>query len=363
MRFRRLTILTLMSTGLIIATSVMAQNLSRGGFHLLIFANGPVRLKQPNWPDFREIKPIKRLKNNDILFLSQGSKATILCQNLSRLPVAAGGQSAVQDVCPSRERKLRDGRIVPPGPRSPIPKRVPYVIAPRNTNLLESQPTLKWKAVSGETQYRVTLLGPEGKHWEETITGTEIVYPGDPPLEPGITYRLEIVGEKSSISSQTEDSLYGGFKLLKPTEVKAIRADLISIEQAELTPRVNALVLAHFYRGQNLNQTALSLLEKAVANGANSAEIFELQGDIYYWQVGLTGLAQESYEKALSQTSPEDWWLKAKVLESLGDVYLDIERKDAAKKQYEEAKFIWGDEAANSPDVARLNQKINRLIR
>lgn len=174
----------------------------------------------------------------------------------------------------------------------------PYLISPRSTLILDDRPTISWNEVPGATSYTVRIVTEEGEIWsQENVTGTEIVYPGDPPLQPG-TYYLAIVVADTGASSQEEDVPGRTFRLLGADRANSVREAIAVLDGQQLSRDEKALLQAYLYIGYYLRADAIETLESSVAAGSQNPEIYRLLGNLYE-TVALTPLAEERYLKAI----------------------------------------------------------------
>lgn len=175
----------------------------------------------------------------------------------------------------------------------------PYLISPRSTLILDDRPTIiRWNEVLGASSYTVSIVTEEGEIWtQENVTGTEIVYPGNPPLQPG-TYYLAIVVADTGASSQEEDVPGRTFQLLGASRANSAREAIAFLDRQQLSRDEKALLQAYLYIGYYLRAEAIEILENSVAAGSQNPEIYRLLGNLYEI-VGLTPLAEERYLEAI----------------------------------------------------------------
>ncbi len=190
--------------------------------------------------------------------------------------------------CPDDEASLRGG----------LDPRIPYIISPRRTLLLTDKPVLRWNPVAGATSYTVSIVSEEGILWEQKdVRETQLVYPGVPPLKPGVEYKLIVLAD-SGASSEKEDGQGRSFQLLGAGEAKHVREAVDLLERQSLSGDDKALLQAYLYRGYYLRAEAIETLEKQAASGSKNPEVYRLLGDLYL-QVGVTPLAEKNYMEAI----------------------------------------------------------------
>ena len=252
---------------------------------------GQVKLKRSSWQAFKPAFIGHVLKGNDQLLVARDAAAKVLCSNWTKWTPPVGRTSIVNRGCNSTSR----GNIVispdsTPPPRATNNKKIPYLLSPRQTSLLNNQPILRWNKVEGVDNYRVRVIGPQ-VNWKTETSETEILYPEEQPLQPGSYYWL-IVETDQGISSLDEGVF--GFTVLDEEKVTEISIEKDKLPQQKLSGESEVLALAHFYRSQELNADAIELLEREVSDGSQSVAVYQLLGDIYQ-QVGLNRLARKSY--------------------------------------------------------------------
>lgn len=81
--------------------------------------------------------------------------------------------------------------------------------SPCETLVLSEKPTFRWNEVPGASSYLVSLMDGSKICWEQKVTGTEIVYSGNAPLEQGVSYSLVIksINDCSSESDLSKPDL------------------------------------------------------------------------------------------------------------------------------------------------------------
>ena len=184
--------------------------------------------------------------------------------------------------------------------------RIPYILSPRNTALLDvSRPTIRWNPLDDAQQYRVLMTEQGGQEvWEsEWISGNETIYSG-PTLLPETRYRIEVTAD-NGISSSLD---IVGFTLLSDEEAERVETQVSRIESLELDEDSEALGLALLYQGyehsddnkhsNELSQSALDVLQSRIDAGTENSQIYLLQGDIYL-VIGLPLEARSRYEQSL----------------------------------------------------------------
>lgn len=317
---------------LVLAQSTVAAT---PGVNLIVEVKGKVQLKRKEWPDYQPTYAGTALYSGDQLRPDRGAKVVVICADLTRWRVPEGTMSALNDGCPPPpEPALRRARGSIRTTRADNNTSIPYIISPRQTQLLNDKPTLRWNAVQGATSYTVHI---SGLNWKSEVSGTEIVYPGIPPLKPGVDYLLVV--EANNGRSSEEEKVFGlGFSLLNEKEAQQVRAKAEQLTKQESAGETAALALAHLYIGHDLRAEAIETLEKLASTGSQIVAVYRLLGDLYS-QVGLNRLAKERYLKAVElAASAKNIEEQAAAKAGLGQVYEMLGNFTEAVRLLTEAK-------------------------
>ena len=258
---------------------------------------------------------------------------------------------------PPKPPKSRKPRLI--DPRSDYNPLIPYIIRPRRTALLDRQPLLRWNGVPQATRYIVSFRTRKGTVWQVDTSETQLVYPGDPALEPGVEY-LPIVESDTGVSSRDEAvPSMAKFRLLDLETVAQVQAEVEQARQ-EWTGEMQTLAVAYVYMKSELRAEAIDLLEAVVEEGSQMAAIYLTLGELYV-EVGLSLKAKPFYLRAIELASEagdlEEKTMAAvglgEVSEALGNVEEAIARLNEAKEGY----AALGDEEA----VKELEEKLAEL--
>jgi hypothetical protein len=325
------------------------------GFNILVEVKGEVLLQRQNWAGFYPTAFGVSLVRGDLLKLSNGAQARILCDNLNIWTVPSSAAPSGLNGCPRPAEPflLRPGgRIINTRGGDPA---VPYIISPRSTKLLNLTPTLRWND-TGAATYTVEIRGGDLEWSQEGITGAEMVYSGEPPLLPGVTYLL-VVTDESGKSSQDEGARGLGFELLDEAAAQEIQAQVEHIGELNLSPEAENLALAQLYASYELMAEAIETLEALLEAGNQPASIHQTLAD-FYSRLGLALLAEERYLSALELATAEGNLeaetvihasLGESIYPSLGNAGEAIRHLEAAQLGYE----TLGD-AARAQEIAGL---------
>jgi hypothetical protein len=308
------------------------------GFHLISEVKGEVKIQRVGRKKDQVAHVGDRLQTMDKLKLGKGGAAKVLCQNTLFWNPKTAGIFPVSGGCQTVGRVILtpiDGGIILP--RSPNDPAIPYIISPRNTVVLETQPLLRWSPVEGVQRYQVEVSG-SGIRWTTEVSLPQVVYGGNLPLKPGVRYRVTVTADNGS-SSQSDAAT--GFTVLDKTAAEQIKTDIMTLQQKVLSEEAKILAVAHLERSNQLYATAIERLTQWLDKGNRSAAANQLLGDLY-WQVGLSQLARKSYTIGLELMKQDDNLEgQATILASLGQVdesldhlKLAIQWLEAAQKNY-----------------------------
>jgi tetratricopeptide (TPR) repeat protein len=213
---------------------------------------------------------------------------------------------------------------------------VPYIISPRASKLLDNAPILRWNDTGGGP-YSVEVRGGDLSWRQEEVAQSELAYPGEPALEPGVFYLL-VVEDGQGRSSQDEGLKGLGFSLLEETEAGRVRADAERISGLGLSSEAQALALARLYAGHGLIAEAVEILEGLVEEGSQQAAVHQALADLY-GEVGLSLLAEPRYLEAVELAEAEgNVESLAAVQASLGEVYEGLNNTEEATRWLSQAQ-------------------------
>ena len=245
----------------------------------------------------------------------------------------------------------------PTGKTEKVLAKLPYLITPRQTNILTNRPPLRWNAVPGATNYTIKI---DGVNWETQTNKTEIVYPGEPPLEAGKRYRVTIEADNGASSRRDDENV--GFTVLDEQTKKTVLDAVKTVQQQQLSPEEAGLVLAHLYRGYGLYGDAVEVLEGLVKQNSQVATVYQLLGDTYL-KIGLPQLAKKPYEKALKlATNTQNLSVQAEIQAGLGTAYRLLGNKNEAIQWLTKAKGTYN-QLGDTSQVQELAKTINEILK
>jgi hypothetical protein len=303
----------------------------------LVAIGGEVQLRRIAWPDYQLTSFGVGLQRGDLLKLAAGAEALILCDSLILWRVPGGPAPAGLNGCPRPEESALIRRGVRIASTRGGDPNVPYIISPRSTKLLNATPLLRWNAPPGAGSYTVQVRGGEIAWKEEGVTTNSLTYPGEPPLEPGVSYLL-VIEDEAGRSSQDEGARGLGFSILSNEETAKILSHRDQIASLELSETARQYAIAQYYASQGLMAEAVEILEELIEAGNEEAAVHQTLADLYA-QLGLWLLAQERYGAAITLAEqPKNLEILATSRAKLGEVETKLGRVPDAIELLTQAK-------------------------
>lgn len=350
------------------------------GVNTIFQVKGKVTVKKPQWKKPLPASVGLTLSFDDKLEVAANASVKVYCSNLKQWTVKPG-KYIVSSGCPrgnpvirllnsnnltlSLPNTIRPNTIPlrenmtprPAGQREEVLAKLPYLITPRETNIITNRPSLRWNAVPGATNYTIKI---DGVNWETQTNKTEIVYPGEPPLEAGRRYRVTIEADNGASSRRDDENV--GFTVLDEQTKKTVLDAVKAVQQQQLSPEEAGLVLAHLYRGYKLYGDAVEVLEGLVKQNSQVATVYQLLGDTYL-KIGLPQLAKKPYEKALKlATNTQNLSVQAEIQAGLGIAYHLLGNKNEAIQWLTKAKGTYN-QLGDTSQVQELAKTINDILR
>ena len=298
------------------------------------------------------------VNNGDLLKPAPGVRVRIICDDGNNFPVTAGVTSSVNELCPQPGKKYTNKN----GLRRTVSENIPYIISPRATFLLTDKPILRWNGSTGANRFRVTVRGRK-LNWTAEFDRNrvcqgnicEVVYPGDPPLQPGVGYKLIISTDTNR--SSTEDTTFGlGFKLIDEGDAEEVETLAQQIEKQDLSDQTKALFLARRYADYNLIAEAIEILE-ALPKEKKIFQVYRWLGELYR-QTGLILEAEVQYLQAVNLAAgSENLAELAAAKVGLGEIKYARSQVEESISLLSEAKKIY----AQLEDVQRVQELNQRL--
>jgi len=326
------------------------------GLNLLLAVEGEVLLKRETWSDFHPTAFGAALKRGDLLKLSSGAQAKILCDTLNIWNAPSGAAPTGLSGCPRPEAPFLIRRGVKIASTRGGDPAAPYIISPRSTKLLNAAPTLRWNAPSGASSYIVQVRGGDVNWVQEGVVETELLYPGEPPLEPGASYLL-VVEDDAGKSSRDEGSVGLGFSLLSEDEAAEIKKQREQIMALDLSDTARNFALAQYYASQGLIAEGIEILAEMIEAGSKEAAVHQSLANLYV-EIGLFLLAEPRYVEALGLAEDEgDIERIADIQAGLGQIYLKLGNTDRAIERLTEAQASY----ERLGDASRVDEVVEWL--
>jgi hypothetical protein len=289
--FKTLTFIFLITCGL--STVSLSQTDS---IHTILEVKGNALVAKKTWKKPQTASVGLSLNSDDTLNIPAKTSVKIYCSDTTIWTVKPG-KYRVSQGCPSGKAVIRlpnsnNGTLRPVGKTEAALAKLPYVITPRETDIISDRPQVRWNAVPGAAYYIVKI---DDINWEKETDKTEIIYDGKAPLEAGMRYRIIIETDKGETS---ENDAIVGFTVSDEQTKKTILDAVEKIQKQPLSPTEKELILAYLYRGYGLYSDVIHLLQEPVNQGSSEITFYQLLGDTYL-DVGLPQLAKNIYQKGL----------------------------------------------------------------
>jgi hypothetical protein len=326
------------------------------GVNILIVNKGEVKVKKENWKAFQKASTGSLLRPNDYLQMGSNASAFLLCSNTKRWKPTAGKQFRVSEGCPrgTASRPPNVARAQTRAGNEPIS----YVISPRNTELLNDRPLLKWNPVSGATRYQVQLQGG-GLDWQTETNQTQLLYGGQEPLKSGVKYLLTVTTDKG-VSSKQEVGANLMFGVMATEKAKVVKEEATNLKKQGLSPEAETLALAYLHEGNNLKAEAIALLQSLSQQKSQNRVVYSLLGDLLL-QTGLNQQAQQAYQQALALAQKSgDQEGEAEAQSGLGEASFGLGKKEEALSWLKKAQASFG-VLGDESQVQLLAQRIMKI--
>lgn len=291
--FKTLTFILLITCGL--STASLSQNAS---VNAILEVKGKVLVNNKNWKKPQTAFVGLSLNSDDTLNIPAKTSVKIYCSDTTIWTVKPG-KYRVSQGCPSGKAVIRlpnsnNGTLRPIGKTEAALAKLPYVITPRETDIISDRPQISWNAVPGAAYYNVKI-DTDGFSWTTQTNENKIIYSGDRPLQAETRYWVTVTTDQG-LSSQQETEV--GFNVSDEQTKKTVLEAVETIQKQPLSPTEKELILAYLYRGYGLYSDAINILEKPVNQGSGEITFYQLLGDTYL-EVGLPQLARNTYQKGL----------------------------------------------------------------
>ena len=278
-------------------------NLTASLSNYLVDVVGEIEVRRIGWKTFVPASFGTLLKPGDLIRVSDGSTAAVVCGEESMWdqgPAALSGGGEEYGV------PCQTGRPPRPWPdvaalRSETDSASAYVVQPRNTALLDTTPRLAWhsSANAGDVISIVSILSDDGQERSsiEASAGNLDWPDGWAPLEPGSTYVL-LIGDQEMGQEATVGK---GFWLLDPSEAATVQGKEARLRNGLMSDAAQDLLAAELYQSHGLNAEAIGLLTALAERNPGSA-VWLMLGRLYL-ESGLPSEAEGAFNEALSLSS------------------------------------------------------------
>ncbi len=332
--------------------------------HMIVEATGKVELIKEDSSHSQPAFEGTEVRPGDLLKPSPGVRVRIGCDDGITNTVPAGVTTGVNTIC--RQSLERDPikNIFKPRPGNSY---IPYIISPRATLLLTDKPILRWNGATGANRFRVTVRG-RGLNWtaefdrDRVCQGNicEVVYPGDPPLQPGVGYKL-VISTDTNRSSTEDTTPRLGFNLIDQGDAEEVKTIAQRIEKQDLSNQTKVLFLARRYADYNLIAEAIETLEK-LPKDKKIAPVYRLLGDLYR-RIALILEAEVQYLEAVELAKASENMAEfAAAKAGLGEVRYARGNGEEGIALLEEAKGIY-EQLDDRQRVSELEERVEELKR
>ena len=292
--FKTLTFIFLITCGL--STASLSQNVP---VHAILEVKGKVVVNNKNWKKPQTAFVGLSLNSDDMLNIPAQASIKIYCSDLT-IWIPKPGKYRVSQGCPSGKAVIRlpnsnNCTLRPVGKTEAALAKLPYVITPRETDIISDRPQISWNAVPGVVNYTVKIE-TDGFSWKNQTNENKIIYLGDRPLQAETRYWVTVTTDQG-LSSQQETEV--GFNVSDEQTKKTVLEAVEKIQKQPLSPTEKELILAYLYRGYKLYDNAINVLEELVNQDSSEVTVYQLLGDTYL-EIGLPQLAKNIYQKGLA---------------------------------------------------------------
>lgn len=324
--FNLLLLVTFTQQEVIATPSAMEQTNTCMRVGQIISVQGQVEIKRKKWLNYHPVTIGTTLCQGDLIRPIKNTKVVVKCadpdQTLWTVPKFL--LSGVNISCrPANEPIFTiDGPITTT--RDPLANRIPYIITPNNTWILNAKPKIRWVAVPGAISYVVRVIGP-GVKWAKEVNTPEIVYSGEQPLQPVEEgYLITVEADRGITPAKAT------FGLLDRKKATRVQAAAERIAQENLSDEEKTLAITTLFIGQGLIAPAIERLEFAIVNGSQTPVIYYTLGNLYA-QLELFPQAKENYLKAVQRsTNIGDIEGQVAAATKLGEIYQVIGESEKA---------------------------------
>lgn len=256
------------------------------------------------------------LRKGDRILVARGAKATVLFKegNLLELPgksaltigarPPAAGAGSGDDLMANVFESVSEGVVG--GTRETgfvalAPARGEsirdLILAPRQCEILEDRPTLRWRPMSGAGRYLVEVSDDSGVLWRREVGSSELAFPADAPaLRRGVDHlwELSVPGESGVVYRESS-----GFRVKSESEAESIRRHLARIEGSGASNGASTFLAGAYLAGQGLFIDAIQRFDALCRAHPDDPGPREALGQVYR-AMGRSEDAAAEFQKALT---------------------------------------------------------------
>lgn len=211
---------------------------------------------------------------------------------------------------------------------------IPVILSPRNTSLLDLQPTITWVEVSGAIEYQLSLSGLSS--FDDMVLAAKTVtcaeesrsapsrvcstpWPTAWALESGQRYFLT-VNARTGIASPLRESEASALRTLTNEELEAAQAEVNEIQGLGLDVETQTMSLTNLHAKYGIYAQAIPKYEQVLVSQPTPVGYVTL-GDLYR-AIDLQRYAFTAYQQALDllEQTEDDLAVRAAVEFGMGQV-------------------------------------------
>jgi hypothetical protein len=270
---------------------------------LLVSLDAPTHIKREGWTDYQPVGFGTLVYPTDLL--KTEGQIMLLCADLLTVESLTGMD---RNPCPLPQHGPTlsyDGMWFSASVRSTPQPAIPYILYPRSTVILESNPLLRWNDTNA-VSYTVEIWQGANVIWQQTnVTGNTLMYPiGSPKLVARKDYLLVVTDNSTNLDSNADPNKSLGFQVVSAdqrADFEQQKEDILSL--TTLAPEARKLALALIYQQMQINGRGLwgeshSLLEEVVQAQPNAPVVYLRLGDTLS-NMKLWNEAKIAYETAI----------------------------------------------------------------
>jgi len=272
---------------------------------ILVSLTNSAYIKRDGWTDYQPIGFGALVYSTDLL--KTNGDVSLLCPDFQTILLLTDyGRNPCP--LPASEKSLSyDGMFFSSGPRGISRSDIPYILYPRSTTILESQPIFEWHDTDGSF-YTVELWQGTTLIWSQVeVTGNSLQYPVNAPkLLAGKDYLLVVTDKDTGKDSNADPNKGLGFQIISDAQfVEIERQKNVILSLPNLSLVAQKLALAIYYAKLDVNGRGLwgeagELFGKVVEMEPNAPAVYLWAAETYT-KMKLWDEAQTEYKNALLQ--------------------------------------------------------------